>query len=134
MDLQGTVEAVLTWLDFASYQVPNDPKLERKYLARARFRQDLNIEDTGTLPRRLLLLATGISEADCLDANLQGPLDDLNASNILAGPFKIELTSESYQHLTFAKLRNGWTLRVLDLQSIFKFYAIQRTGIVRYDK
>ena len=66
--------------------------------------RDLNIEETGTLPRPLLLSGAGIYEADCLSSNLQAPLDDLNASNILTGPFKIALTSAPYQHLTFAKL------------------------------
>jgi hypothetical protein len=63
---------------------------------------------------------------------LYGPIDELKASNILSGPFRLRLTNQPSEHLTFAEEQGKATLRILKLDAIFKFaYRLQRTGVVK---
>ena len=57
-------------------------------------------------------------------------LDELKASNLLAGPFNVKLTSDPWEHLAFNQSQKRWTVRILDFNSIFRLYIPQRTGIV----
>ena len=78
------------------------------------------------------LLATYQGETTKRPDLLHGPIDELKASNILAGPFELCLTDQPSEHLTFAEVRGKTTLRILELDGIFRFaYRLQRTGVAK---
>jgi hypothetical protein len=77
------------------------------------------------------LIAAGLSEAEIrITDDLVGPLDELKASNLSAGPFNIAITENPMDHLTFAGLQTP-TVRLLSIRGIFKLYPPQRSGLAR---
>ena len=83
--------------------------------------------------RSQFLGALGLTESDTLrsrDLRLMGHLDELKASNLLKGPFKITLTSHPEEHLTFDSSHKQ-SVNLLDIEGIFRLYPAQRTGIIR---
>lgn len=129
-NVEHVVDRVLHWLslsfDQMSSKFKDDPRAEDELFG------DLNMGGFSLIPRTLILSRAGITEADCRSIELIGPLDDLNASNICRGPFDVKLTERPDEHLTFTRLRNQPTLRILDLSSIFHLYPLQRSGLFRY--
>lgn len=86
----------------------------------------------GSFWRSQFILALGLTESEILGRRkLTGHLDELKASNLLKGPFKITLTSHPGEHLTFDSSHKQ-SVNILDIESIFKLYPAQRTGIIRY--
>jgi len=78
--------------------------------------------------------ALGITKGETQKAplgDLYAPLGDLKASVINHGPFKVDLTFNPSEHLTFARVRNKLTMRILDLGIIFRLYMLQVSGIAR---
>jgi hypothetical protein len=59
-----------------------------------------------------------------------GSLDELRASNILAGPFRIRITSTPSEHLTFDDSHGRPVIRLLSGDRILMIYVAQRTGFV----
>jgi hypothetical protein len=83
--------------------------------------------------RSVFLSNVGIAEEETHKQDgLHGPLDDLKASNLLAGPFRIALTKRPFEHLTFSGVHSQQIVRLLGLEQIFEFYRPQRTGIATY--
>ena len=64
--------------------------------------------------------------------DLLGPLDELKASNLIAGPFGVALTDKPFEHLTFSGSHSRSTVRILDIKGLFRLYIPQRTGIARF--
>jgi len=93
----------------------------------------LNIKIEGMHPNRAKLLEIiGLTEAETKPKNdLIGSLDELKASNLRRGPFKIELTDQPWAHLTFTRSHGRSTIRLLKLESIIHLYTPQRTAIAR---
>lgn len=87
---------------------------------------------TSDNPRCEFLSNVGVREWEIRERDLFGPLDELKASNILQGPFRIALTNEPWEHLMFTGSHNLLTVRLLDLDDIFELYRPHRTGIARY--
>jgi hypothetical protein len=82
--------------------------------------------------RSAFLSHIGVTEAETRKGEIiQGPLDDLKAANLLAGPFRIALTKKPAEHLTFSGVHSRPVIRLLDLEQIFECYRPQRTGIAR---
>jgi len=80
--------------------------------------------------RSYFLRAAGISEAEARTINRpMGPLDELKASTLLKGPFKIGLTKMPFEHLTFIRSHTHSTVGLLELDCILEFYAPQRCGL-----
>lgn len=92
---------------------------------------DLQIESTGMHPNRAKFLdIAGLIEFETRTKDdLFGHLDELKASNLFAGPFNVKLTSDPWEHLTFSQSQKRSTVRILDINSIFRLYIPQRTGI-----
>jgi hypothetical protein len=63
--------------------------------------------------------------------DLHAPLGDLKASIIKRGPFRISVTDKPSEHFTFAPVDNKLTLRMLDLDIIFRLHMLQASGIAR---
>ena len=83
--------------------------------------------------RTTILLISGITETEChVESDLRGPLDELKAANMIAGPFKLGLTTNPTEHLTFVGTHSKTTVLLLDTESIFNLYAVQRIGLARY--
>jgi hypothetical protein len=93
--------------------------------------KDLRIQATGKQPNREKFLdIVGIRESETrMRDDLFGQLDELKASNLLVGPFGIQLTRNPWEHLTFSQSPSGPKVRILDLKSLFLLYIPQRTGI-----
>jgi hypothetical protein len=82
--------------------------------------------------RSLFLLNIGIIEAETHKReNILGSLDDLKASNLVAGPFRIALTKKPVEHLTYSGVHSSQVVLLLDLEQIFQFYRAQRMGVTR---
>lgn len=62
----------------------------------------------------------------------EGGLDDLKASHLNAGPFRIAFTDKPSEHLTFSDSGTRPTVRILHLNQILRIYIAQRTGLARY--
>jgi hypothetical protein len=87
----------------------------------------------GKTVRRKFLNAIGLGLVEVRPKeSLFGPLDELKASNLLSGPFKLSLTKNPAEHLTFVGSHSRSTVRLLDLGTIFRLYAPQRCGLMRY--
>ena len=71
----------------------------------------------------------GISKTETARKDIVGPLDDLKASNLLRGPFNIQITNNPAEHLTFKGPHSHSTLHLFSIDSIFYFYRIHRSGI-----
>lgn len=95
--------------------------------------KDLRMRLEGMHPNReKLLTIIGVTEAETkMQTDLLGPLDELKASNLRSGPFKIELTDHTWAHLTFSRSDGRSTIRVLKIDVIFRLYACQRTAMAR---
>jgi hypothetical protein len=81
------------------------------------------------------LRAVGVSPAEAKsreDHNVIGPLDELRASHLVAGPFQISLTRAAVEHLTFDETHGKPTLRVLHLDRVIDYYIAQRSGLSTY--
>lgn len=127
-NLRKAAYKVLSWLKLRfPHHSQNEPETAREKLL-----QKFNMEEIYTIPRLLILSTTGLAENECHGHNSKGPLDELSASNIVNGPFKIILTPNVNEHLTFARCKNQPTLRILDLDTIFGLYPLQRTGLATY--
>jgi hypothetical protein len=61
----------------------------------------------------------------------QGPLDELSASNVKNGPFKILLTKIPSRHLTFDESSQKPTILLLDLAIVRDFVIPQGIGLSR---
>jgi hypothetical protein len=96
------------------------------------FIKSLNNPTSASLPKHLLLTQTGLRESESHGSALYGSLDGLNASNINKGAFKLAFTRDPKSHLTFTKIEGRATLQILDLDSIFALYPLQRLGFMRY--
>ena len=120
--ITDVIDNVLSWLNFT---IP-DRNLEVV--------QDLCVvQDHKSLLRSLFLLNIGIKESESREGiALQGPLDDLKASNIICGPFGIMLTNNPKEHLTFGIDGGRRVLRILSLDKIFALYCFQRVGLMRH--
>jgi hypothetical protein len=75
---------------------------------------------------------TGLTKRETTQEVLAGPLDELKASVILQGAFRIAFTTVPAQHLTFNQSHDSPILQILDLQSIFRLYLLQRSGFMRH--
>jgi hypothetical protein len=85
--------------------------------------------------REAFLLIAGVTQTDLKPKeDLLGPLDELKASNLLSGPFGIALTNKSSEHLTFTGPHSRSTVRLLNIEGIFRLYVPQRTGVARYSE
>jgi hypothetical protein len=62
----------------------------------------------------------------------EGGLDDLKASHLNAGPFRIAFTNKPEEHLTFNDSGARPTVRILHLDRVLKIYIAQRIGLARY--
>jgi hypothetical protein len=60
-----------------------------------------------------------------------GGLDVLKASHLMAGPFRISLTENPAEHLTFNDSGTRPTVRLLHLDHIIRIYLSQRAGLAR---
>ena len=79
--------------------------------------------------RSELLSVVGIADMETRRRDeLLGPLDELKASNLFAGPFGVGLTKYPSEHLTFV----DGVLRLLNIKNLFAIYPYQRLGIARY--
>ena len=65
------------------------------------------------------------------NSNLEGGLDELKASHILSGPFRLEITWNPSEHLTFSGSIGRPVVRVLHLDRILEIYIAQRAGLAR---
>jgi len=82
--------------------------------------------------RSEFLNAIGITETELRKQGPAfGPLDELKAANLCAGPFRVRLTDVPVEHLTFSGSHKQSSLRVLDIESIFRLYLPQRTRVAR---
>jgi hypothetical protein len=73
---------------------------------------------------------TSVSWTDLkIKDEILGSLDELKASNLIAGPFG--LTYKPAEHLTFSGSHCRSTARLLDIKSLFRLYIPQRTGVAR---
>ena len=80
--------------------------------------------------RSVFLSRIGITEEETRKREaLQGPLDELKASNLLAGPFRIAVTKKPKEHLTFSGVHSHPVIRILDLEQVCECFRPQRTGI-----
>lgn len=61
-----------------------------------------------------------------------GAIDDLKASHLNKGPFRIAFTNIPEEHLTFNDSGTRPTIRILHLDRVLKIYIAQRTGLARY--
>lgn len=91
-------------------------KLEGMHLNRAKFLEIVGLTNEETQEKR----------------DLFGPLDDLKASNLRNGPFKIELTEQPSAHLTFCRSHGRSSIRLLKIEAIAHLYVPQRTSIATY--
>jgi hypothetical protein len=124
----------LVVLDILSYinlgqtpLIPATGSIKPALLAR-----ELNMQSVrGKFWRSQFLLSLGLTENDTASRQgLLGHLDELKASNLLKGPFKINLTNHPAEHLTFDSSHRQ-AVNILDIESIFKLYPAQRTGVIR---
>lgn len=91
--------------------------------------------DSDNRMRINFLRAVGVSSAEAKlreDYNFVGPLDELRASHLVAGPFQISLTRAAVEHLTFDETQGKPTLRVLHLDRVIDYYIAQRSGLCTY--
>ena len=85
----------------------------------------------GNFWRSKLLKSLGLTENDVGSRHgHSGHLDELKASNLLRGPFKINLTNHPAEHLTFDSSHKQ-AVNILDIDAIFRLYPAQRSGIIR---
>lgn len=82
-------------------------------------------------PRYFLLSSVGLTDSELRAEPRFGQINELSASNILKY-FKLSLTDDPGDHLTFEESGDEDTLRILSLKSIFGQYSIQRVGFMRY--
>jgi len=83
--------------------------------------------------KEAFLSITGITPTDLkVKDKILGPLDELKASNLIAGPFGVALTDKPAEHLTFSGSHSRSTVRLLDIKSLFRLYIPQRTGVARF--
>ena len=61
-----------------------------------------------------------------------GPLEELKASDLIAGPFGVALTNKPAEHITFSGSHSRSTARLLDIRSLFRLYIPQRNGVARF--
>lgn len=123
----------LVILDILSYiTLGQTPVISHRSVKPAILIQTLNMKFIrGDFWRSQFLLALGLTESDTSGRrNLMGHLDELKASNLLKGPFKINLTNQASEHLTFDSSHKQ-SVSILDIESIFRLYPAQRTGIIR---
>ena len=80
----------------------------------------------------VILERVGLTSSDLMPPphQMTGPLDELKASNLLQGPFKITLTRRPRYHLTFDESCGVPTVRLLDFNVIKSFFTPQISGIV----
>lgn len=128
--LQSTSGTKLRSKDFnlLRREGPDSSKSARAALARKLLMDANGVPDV----RTQVLSAVGITEQEIKKASYQGPLEELKASVFGRGPFRITLTSRTYEHLTFTRCHSALTVRLLDLESIFKLYVLQCTGIISF--
>jgi hypothetical protein len=94
--------------------------------------KELNMEDGTISVRESVLSEAGFTETEISDTRvLQGPLDELKASNLHTGPFRVQLTTFPHEHLTFTRDQGQRSVRLLDIASIFRIYPLQRSGLAR---
>jgi hypothetical protein len=98
----------------------------------------------------ILYKHTGLVEREIEESRNQiGHLDELTASNILAGPFKLQLTSLPSEHLKFTepessptvqetsderrnkRSKSVPTLMILHLEAVLELYPLHRSGFGR---
>jgi hypothetical protein len=96
------------------------------------FIKSLNNPTSASLPKHLILTQTGLRESERHGSALYGSLNGITASNINKGAFKLVFTSDPKAHLTFTTIDSRATLQILDLDSIFALYPLQRLGFMRY--
>jgi len=83
--------------------------------------------------KEAFLSIAGISHTDLkMKDDMLGPIDELKASNLVAGPFGVALTDKPSEHLTFSGSHSRSTVRLLDIKGLFRLYIPQRTGVARY--
>jgi len=83
--------------------------------------------------RSKFLDAIGLTESEVEGGNkADGPLDELMASYLEGGPFKIVLTPYASRHLTFLEGRGKRTLRILETGAVLRIYMSQRMGLTAY--
>ena len=95
--------------------------------------------DGGSVPdnriRLKFLCALGLSSSEAKSRKYQdfwGPLDELRASHLIAGPFQVSLTQVPSEHLTFDDTHGSPTLRLLHLDRVLDYYIVQRSGLATY--
>lgn len=83
--------------------------------------------------QKMALKAAGISYYEAKKSQSdnipQGPLNDLSASNIVNGPFRIRLTTNPAKHLTFDEESSTPTILLLDFATILDFIIPQCIGL-----
>lgn len=84
-----------------------------------------------------VILAAGITQDEIKsnekpDVEKSGSLDELKASVLSGGPFKIALTPHPSEHLTFRERGGRSYILVLDLRAVFRFIIPQRLGLSQY--
>jgi len=129
-------EIFLKNLDFDLILGISKPQRERRKSKSSHLIPYLKMESTSpglNYWRSVFLSNIGIAEEETHKQDgLHGPLDDLKASNLLAGPFRIALTKRPFEHLMFSGMHSQQIVQLLDLEKIFEFYRPQRTGIATY--
>jgi hypothetical protein len=89
---------------------------------------------TNNFVRSDFILTIGLTESEikALGYDTMDSLDELKASNLLKGPFRVALTNKPSEHLKFVGPHTQSTLRLLDIPVVFQLYHPQRTGIATY--
>ena len=84
----------------------------------------------------VILEKTGIPRSTFVQPveHMIGPLDELKASNLLHGPFKIKLTHRPRYHLTFDEAEGRPMVRLLDFDTIKSFLPLQISGVITYSQ
>lgn len=78
------------------------------------------------------LIATGLFPSEIGRDVESGPLNDLKASTILSGPFKIGLTPNPSQHLTFDETETYPTVLLLNFRRVRHLHRLQCIGASTY--
>jgi hypothetical protein len=63
---------------------------------------------------------------------LRGPIDDLKASYILSGPFRLALTDAATDHLSFAEIKGRTAILIANPRVIGGIFLSQRIGVTKY--
>lgn len=79
--------------------------------------------------RVLFLRQFGIQEYSLIPQLLDGHLDELRASNVWSGYFRLAFTDIPAEHLKFNDFKGRPQIKILKLNHVLRLYACQRTGL-----